>query len=102
VYGTSPGPLDRICDVGCTVTTSDGGTRSYSCQGAGLNAGQKDPKLCGEGRLDQALPTRIQSFRPTRLAGLCAAHRVKEHDLKDEQLVVLAGYLGEIETQQDA
>ena len=49
VYGTSPGPPDRICDVGCTVTTSDGGTRSANCSGVGLNAGWSNVPLCGEG-----------------------------------------------------
>lgn len=49
VYGTSPGPPDRICNVGCTVTTSDGGTRSQTCQAVGLNAGYSDAPLCGEG-----------------------------------------------------
>jgi hypothetical protein len=48
VYGTSPGPPDRICDVGCTVTTSDGATRSQFCRGVGLNAGYTDVRLCGE------------------------------------------------------
>ena len=49
VYGTSLGPPDRICDVGCTVTTVDGGTRSSSCKGVGLDAGQTNMPLCSEG-----------------------------------------------------
>ena len=65
VYGTSPGPPDRVCIVGCTVTAADGGTRSQTCQAVGLNAGYSDVPLCGEGPPGPGAPYANPMLSPT-------------------------------------
>jgi hypothetical protein len=65
VYGTSSGPPFRTCDVGCTVTTVDGGTRSFSCQGVGLNSGDTDLPLCSEGPPGPGFPYTNPILDPT-------------------------------------